>query len=364
MVAKRSLVGAAAAMLLAGVFAGPAGAGSATVAHGALRADRFQQMNLVSDQAGKAATRDPNLVNAWGISHGPNTPVWVSDNGADVTTLYAGAVGKTPVSTVPLVVKIPGGAPTGQVFNDTSSFKVPGTNKPALFIFAGENGFVSAWNQSTSPTTSAVRVVRSPHSVYKGLALVHTHSGPRLLATNFHKNRIDMFDGRFHRVRSNGAFRDRSLPAHYAPFNVAVIGNRVFVSYAKQDAARHDDAAGPGHGFVDVYSKTGSLMQRFASRGVLNSPWALTLAPKGFGQVTGDVLIGNFGNGRIHAFNPRTGAMLGTLDGTSGRPLHIDGLWALFPGDKVAGGTRSLWFSAGPDGEAHGLLGLLRLAHR
>jgi uncharacterized protein (TIGR03118 family) len=362
MVAKQSLIGAAAAVLLAGVaFAGPAGAGT-TGAHAAPRADRFQQKNLVSDQPGVAAITDPDLVNAWGISHGPNTPVWISDNGANVTTLYQGGAGKTPVSKVPLTVSIPGGAPTGQVFNSTSSFRVPGTKKPALFIFASELGSLSAWNLSTSPGTAAVRVARTPHAVYKGLAMVQGSKGPRLLATNFHANRIDVFNGHFHRVRTHGAFRDRSLPAHYAPFNVAAIGHRVFVTYARQDSARHDDVAGRGHGFVDVYTDKGALMKRFASRGVLNSPWALTKAPKGFGRVTGDLLIGNFGNGRIHAFNPRTGKMIETLRGTSGRPLKIDGLWALFPGDRAAGGTHSLWFSAGPNGEAHGLLGLLTLA--
>jgi uncharacterized protein (TIGR03118 family) len=358
MVVKQSLVGAAMSVALAGALVGPA------QAHRPMHHDTFAQQNLVSDQPGVAALTDPNLVNPWGISRGPNTPVWVSDNGTDVSTLYRGAVAGMPITKVPLVVRIPGGAPTGQVFNDTSGFTVPGTNKPAMFIFAGENGDLSAWNQQVSPATSAVAVAHRPHSAYKGLALVRGRRGPELLATNFHQGRIDIFNSRFHRVHEHGAFRDRFLPKGYAPFNVAEIDGRVFVTYAKQDAARHDDVAGPGNGFVDVYSTGGRLEQRFASRGVLNSPWGMTIAPPGFGRLTGDLLIGNFGDGRIHAFDPRTGSLRGTVLGTNRRPLTIDGLWALVPGNSVAGGSNAVWFSAGPDDEQHGLLGVLRLSHR
>jgi len=318
----------------------------------------YLQENLVSDQPGVATLTDPNLVNAWGMSHGPNTPLWVSDNGADVSTLYRGDIPGTPVSIVPLVVSIPGGAPTGQVFNDTAAFTVPGTDKPALFIFIGEDGDLSAWNQSAG--TSAVLVGHTEGAVYKGLALAHTASGPRLLAANFHDNRIDVFDGRFAPVPSNGMFRDPSLPAGYAPFNVAEIGGQVFVTYALQDADAEDDVAGPAHGFVDVYSEDGALVRRFASHSVLNSPWGMTIAPPTFGQFAGDLLIGNFGDGRIHAFDPGSGEVLGALRGTNGKPLAIDGLWGLIVGDAVAGGPDAVWFSAGPDDESHGLLGVLR----
>jgi uncharacterized protein (TIGR03118 family) len=181
-----------------------------------------------------------------------------------------------------------------------------------------------------------------------------------LLATNFHDNRIDVFDGAFTLQPSAGLFTDPRLPAGYAPFNVAEINGQVFVTYAKQDADAHDDVAGPAHGFVDVYTTGGAWVQRFATHGVLDSPWGMTIAPAGFGQFSGDLLIGNFGNGRIHAFDPNTGAVLGILRGTSGRPLVIDGLWALLVGDAAAGGPNSVWFSAGPDEEAHGLLGVLR----
>lgn len=356
MKATHSLMGAATAVLLAGSLMGPASA------HHTFTKDAVVQENLASDQPGVAIFTDPDLVNPWGISHGPNTPVWVSGNSADVSTLYRGATAGTPVAKVPLEVSMPGGAPTGQVFNDTTAFRVPGTTQPALFIFAGEHGDLSAWNQATSPAASAVHVAHTPGAVYKGVTLVHGPRGPYLLATNFHANRIDVFDSHFHAVRARGAFRDRFLPRGYAPFNVAEIGQRVVVTYALRDAAGEDDVAGPGHGFVDVYSNTGVLLHRLASRGVLDSPWGMTIAPHGFGHLTGDLLVGNFGDGRIHAFDPRSGALRATLRDTSGRPLAIDGLWALVVGDPVAGGTDALWFSAGPDDEQHGLLGLLHPA--
>jgi uncharacterized protein (TIGR03118 family) len=318
----------------------------------------YVQENLVSDQPGVAQLTDPQLVNAWGMSRGANTPVWVSDNGADVTTLYNGAVPGNPESPVAkvLTVAIPGGAPTGQVFNNTTAFVLPGTTTPARFIFIGEDGDLSAWAGGPSATL----VAHTEGAVYKGLALAHSPAGPMLLAANFHGNRIDVFDGTFTLVPSEGKFSDPTLPSGYAPFNVAEIGGQIFVTYALKDAEGVDDVAGPAHGFVDVYTTSGAFVKRFASHGVLNSPWGMTIAPADFGQFSGDLLIGNFGDGRIHAFDPSTGEVLGILRSTSGRPLAIDGLWALMVGDAVAGGPSSVWFSAGPDDEAHGLLGVLR----
>ena len=320
--------------------------------------DGYQQLNLVSDIPGAAQLLDPNLVNAWGMSSSPTSPVWVSDNGSNNSTLYRGAtMPGQPASIVPLVVSIPGGgAPTGQVFNSTDDFLLP-TGGKALFIFAGEGGALSAWNGAQG--TSAVLVAPSKGGVYKGLALLSTAGGNWLLAANFHDNRIDVFDGSFQRVVKPGAFRSVGIPHGYAPFDVAVLGNRVYVSYAKQDAARHDDVAGPGHGFVNVFSTSGKFVRRFATRGVLNSPWGMTIAPAGFGDFSGDVLIGNFGDGRIYAFD-RSGHREGTLRGTNGKPLVIDGLWGLKPGNGTSGATSDVWFSAGPAGESHGLLGILR----
>jgi uncharacterized protein (TIGR03118 family) len=320
----------------------------------------YIQENLVSDQPGMAQLTDPQLVNAWGMSRGPNTPVWVSDNGADVTTVYNGAVPDNPETSVAKVltvsIPIPDGAPTGQVFNDTSAFMLPGTTTAARFIFIGEHGDLFAWAGGPAATL----VGHTDGAIYKGLALAHSPSGPMLLAANFHDNRIDVFDGSFTRVTAAGMFSDPTLPAGYAPFNVAEIGGQIFVTYALQDDEGEDDVAGPAHGFVDVYTSSGALVKRFASHGVLNSPWGMTIAPANFGQFSGDLLIGNFGDGRIHAFDPSTGEVLGILRGTSGRPLAIDGLWALMVGDAAAGGPNSVWFSAGPDEETHGLLGVLR----
>jgi uncharacterized protein (TIGR03118 family) len=314
----------------------------------------YTQTNLVSDQPGVAQKTDPNLVNPWGMSRSATSPIWVSDNGTDVATLYNGDVNGSPVGVLGLVVSIPGGAPTGQAFNDTTAFALPGTTTVSRFIFIGEDGDLSAWAGGTAATL----VHHTDGAIYKGLAQAHSPSGPMLLAANFGANRIDVFDSAFSLVSSAGMFSDPTLPAGYAPFNVAEIGGQIFVTYALKGG--EDDIAGPAHGVVDVYTTSGAWVKRFATHGVLNSPWGITLAPANFGQFSNDLLIGNFGDGRIHAFDPNTGEVLGTLRGTSGAPLAIDGLWGLIVGDPGAGGVDSVWFSAGPDEESHGLLGTLR----
>jgi uncharacterized protein (TIGR03118 family) len=332
---------------------------TASAATGAAGANDYTQANLVADQPGMAQLTDPGLVNAWGLSSGPSTPLWVSDNGADATTLYtAGPDGTTPAA-VPLVVSIPGGEPTGQVFNATNGFMLP-DGASALFMFASEAGVITAWNPGLSPVTSAITVVSRPGAVYKGLALVPFPNAPRLLAANFATGKVDVFGTAFHPINLGPtAFTDPKLPKRYAPFNIAVVGDRVFVSYAKQDAAKHDDVAGPGHGFVDVFTPGGRLLDRFAQRGPLNSPWGMTIAPAGFGMFAGDLLVGNFGDGRIHAYNPWTGHLDGALRDGSGHAVAIDGLWGLLPGNGTNAPTSDVWFAAGPGGEAHGLLGLL-----
>ena len=191
---------------------------------------------------------------------------------------------------------------------------------------------------------------------------MHSPFGPLLLAANFHDNRIEVFDATFKHLSVDGLFRDKGLPHGYAPFNVAEVGDRVFVTYAKQSADRVDDVAGAGHGFIDVFTNYGVLLHRFASRGVLNSPWGMAVAPQTFGKFAGDLLVGNFGDGRIHAFDLNTGHLDGTLRDTHHNAIVIDGLWGLLVGDAAAGGSDAVWFSAGPDGEEHGLLGILRAA--
>lgn len=351
---RRGLVTVGAA-LAAGTLA--AALASASPASGSGVATTFDQVNLVSDQDGVAALKDESLVNAWGMSHGPNTPLWVSDNGANVTTLYTAGAGGAGVAHVNQF-DVANGVPTGQVFNDTAGFTVPGTGLPALFIFAGEDGDISAWNRSAGPST--VNVAHVDGGVLKGLTLVHSPFGPLLLVADFHDNRIVVLDSTFHELPGGNVFTDPALPAGFAPFNVAEIGDRVIVTYAKQDAAGEDDVAGRGNGYVDVYTTFGALVRRLPEHEVLNSPWGLAVAPDTFGSFAGGLLVGNFGDGRIHAFDLRTGALLGALRGADHRPIAIDGLWGLIRGDGVAGGTDSLWFSAGPDDEAHGLLGLLQ----
>ena len=355
LLATVGLVGA-----LATATAAPAAAGGRH--RGADEDNRYQQVNLVSDQAGMAEHTDLNLVNPWGLAFGTTTPLWVSDNGKMVSTLYSGATTPTtPVNAVPLVVSVPGTAgPTGVVFSGAVNFAITKGDKtgPALFIFAGEDGDISAWNQ-TGDRTKAVLMAHTDGAVYKGLALLTNSAGSWLLATDFHDNRIDVFDATFTLVHSM-RFRSVGIPSGYAPFDVAVFGKRVFVSYAKQDAERHDDVAGAGHGFINTFDLDGRFVKRFASRGVLDSPWGLAIAPKGFGEFSGDLLVGNFGNGRINAFDVRSGERAGTLRATNGNALVIDGLWGLLPGNGTAGGTSDMWFSAGPAGETHGLLGVLR----
>jgi uncharacterized protein (TIGR03118 family) len=256
-------------------------------------------------------------------------------------------------------VAIPGGAPTGEVFNDTTDFVVsgPGGSAAANFIFASEGGDITAWSNTASGTNAAL-VRHVPGAIFKGLALVHTRKGPLLLATDFHNGRIDAFDGKFQPVRlPKGAFRDPHLPNGYAPFNIVPDGDKVLVTYAKQDADREDDVAGPGFGFVDRYSDFGRDVNRVASRGTLNAPWGLAIAPAGFGKLGGDLLVGNFGDGRINVFEHDH--FIGQLRDAHNQCITIDGLWALLPGTATTGGVNTLWFSSGPDEEANGLVGQL-----
>jgi uncharacterized protein (TIGR03118 family) len=324
---------------------------------------KYKTHNLVSDQAGKADLRDPSLVNAWGLSFGtnPKTPAWVADNGADVSTLYTGDNGTTPVKKVPLTVKIPGGAPTGSVFNGSSSFVIGSgaTRGPANFLFSSEAGKITAWNGSP-PATKAQKVASVHDAIFKGLAIAKTSKGQRLYATDFHHGKVDVWNGKFKRVHHKGAFRDRKLPKRYAPFGIDTVKGDVVVTYAKQDADAEDDVSGAGHGFVDVFNKRGKLLQRFASHGALNSPWGIVMAPKGFGRASGDLLIGNFGNGWINAYKPKTGKFIGTLKNSMGKTISIDGLWALEFGNGMIGTPKTLLFTAGPNDEAHGLFGDIR----
>ena len=321
----------------------------------------FTVTPLVSDEPGVAAFQDPNLVNAWGLAAGPATPWWVADADADVSTLYGGD--GTPRS---LVVSVEGG-PTGEVFNGGASFVVTDgvTSGPALFLWATESGTIRGWNPGVpapAPSTqSTLAADRSGEGAnYKGLAIATTADGDFLYATDFHNGRIDMFDGTFQVVTPSGAFVDPKMPAGFAPFGIQNIDGVLFVTYAMQDEEAEDEVTGPGLGFVDAYATDGRLLGRVASRGTLNAPWGLARAPAGFGRFGGDLLVGNFGDGRINVFrsNKSTFAFGGQLRSAAGGLVEIDGLWAIrFGNDAAAGPSGTLFFTAGPDDEEHGLFG-------
>ncbi len=333
----------------------------------------YQQTNLVSDLPGVARVTDPHLVNAWGIVHSATSPFWISDNGTGVSTLYNGAGTPFPPA-APLVVTIPppGGspagttaAPTGVVFNGTAGFRVSnGTmSGVALFIFSTEDGTISGWSPAVDLHNAILAVDKSqasPDAVYKGLAIGSNASGTFLYATNFRAGTVDVFNSQFHQVSLAGSFSDPNLLPGYAPFGIANLGGNLYVTYALQNAAKHDDVAGPAHGFVDIYDTNGNLIQRLVTRGRLNSPWGLAMAPATFGRFSNDLLVGNFGDGRVNAVDLATGDFLGQLRDANNTPITIDGLWGLdFGNDANAGPKTTLFFTAGINGEADGLFGSL-----
>ncbi len=357
-----------------------AGGRAASAATGS---DHYRQTNLVSDLAnppgGPPAHVDSNLVNPWGIATGPTTPLWVSDNGAGVSTVYNGA-GQTvrPPVAIPAPQGSPPGStgtPTAVVFNVTpDDFPVSenGSAGKALFIWATEDGTIAGWSPSVDANNAIIAVDNSQHptadngAVYKGLALANFGGAYYLYATNFRAGTVDVFDATFHQVHLPGSFIDPFIPAGFAPFGIQAISGNLYVTYAKQDAEKHDDVAGPGNGFVDVFSPSGRLAGRFASQGPLNSPWGVVVAPAGFGRFSNDILVGNFGDGRITAYSRPigvSGMLVGQLQDPTGQPLAIHGLWGLLAGNGSAGSNiNAVYFAAGIDHESHGLFGALTAA--
>ena len=311
-------------------------------------ATAFTVTNLVSNQSGKAKNTDPNLVDAWGLSQAPGGPVWVSDNGTGLTTVYDEGTGQN----TGLVVTIPDGDPTGQVYvPGGTGFEISenGKSGDALFIFDSEAGVISGWNSSVDASNAVVAYDGSANgSVYKGLAL--DSSSKLLFAADFANDQVQIFNNSF---GLTGSFTDSSLKG-YGPFNVAIINGDVYVAFAKQDKSKHDEIDKLGYGYVDVFSESGTLMQQLIAKGQLDAPWGLAVAPSTFGSYAGDLLVGNFGNGWINAYDLSTGDYVGALGNKKGQPLAIDGLWAL---DPVPSGE--ITFSAGPHKEKDGLLGLL-----
>jgi uncharacterized protein (TIGR03118 family) len=309
----------------------------------------FIQTNLASDIPGLARLTDPNLVNAWGMSATPTSPVWISNNGTGTAVLYDGFGVKQA-----LVVSLPGDGPTGTVFSN-----VAGSFNGDTFLFANEDGTVSGW-RGTLGTTAETLVAGSAANVYKGLADATIGTNVYAYAANFRSGAIDVLKGNGAAPNLTGNFTDLALPAGYAPFDIQNLGGVLYVTYAVQDAAKHDDVAGAGNGIVDAYDLQGNLIRRLVTNGALNSPWGLALAPAGFGNDGGDLLVGNFGDGMINAYNPTSGAFVETLKDPNGNPLVIDGLWGLrFGVGGSAATAQTLFFTAGPDGESHGLFGEL-----
>ena len=331
------------------------------------RQNRYQQVNLVSDQSGVAQLQDTNLVNAWGMSFSGSSPFWISDNGSGLATLYAvtnDSSGNEKVSKVGLEVSIPGeGNPTGQLFNGTGGFNGD------VFIFASEDGTISGWRQSLG--TAAETLTTRSTAVYKGITLVTTANGPTLLAANFSEGTVDAYVTNSSGVALLEQYSDPKAPAGYAPFNVLSLQGTVFVTFAKQDADKEDDVPGRGHGLIDIFDPQTGKFTRFATGsdaggrlGAINSPWGLAIAPSSFGRHGEQLLVGNFGSGTIMAFEP-DGGFEGLLKGVNNAPVVIDGLWGLaFGNDGRAGTSDTLFFTAGPDDESHGLFGSLSPINR
>jgi uncharacterized protein (TIGR03118 family) len=331
-------------------------------------APTFTQTNLVSDVPGLARTTDPNLVNPWGMTLGLNSGLWVSDNGSGKATTYD-STGQPIPSGSPLVVTIPGpggtgsSSPTGVATNGTSGFAISsgGQSAPSTELFATEDGTIAGWNSNVDPTHAVIAVDNSgSHAVYKGLAIGFNASGAFLFATNFHAGTVDVFDSNFHPVHIAGAFTDKKIPSSFAPFGISSINGDLYVTYAKQDATKTDDVAGPGNGFIDIFDTHGNLLRRFTSKGELNSPWGMAWAPfEGFGGFDNALFVGNFGDGTINAFDFDSGEFLGKVTDASGTPITIPGVWALQFGLGLPGASSTLFFTAGIDDEQHGLLGTL-----
>lgn len=324
-------------------------------------ASKFAATALVADTAGAAAHVDANLVNAWGVAFNPTGFVWVVNNGSNTSTLYDGnGVPQT------LVVGIPAGSagaahPTGIVFNSSQDFKVTqnGVTGASAFIFVSEAGTVSGWSPAVNRTSSITVVdggVNGP--VYKGLAIGKVGAANYLYAADFRNGAIDVYDANFAKATLAGNFRHATLPAGYYPFNIQASGDRLYVAYARHAAGATDETKGAGLGVVAVFDMAGNFIRELTAGGALNAPWGLTVAPGNLGTFSNTILVGNFGDGKINAFDPASGAWVGPLSKTDGTPIVIDGLWGMAFGNGLnAQPATTLFFAAGPGGEAHGQYG-------
>ena len=330
-------------------------------------ANTYLVHNLVSDLPGLADHQDKNLVNAWGNAFSGTSPFWIGNNGSGTATLYDGT--GTPIA---LVVSIPGptgssspGAVTGVLFNSSASSFSVAAGRAASFLFCTEDGTISGWNNSVDGTHAILLIDNSKSgAVYKGCAIGGTPAVPMMYAANFNSGKIDFWDATLKPMPA--AFANPAVPAGFAPFNIQNIGGKLYVTYAKQDARKHDDVAGAGNGYVAVFDMSGNLVANLVTQGPLNSPWGLAIAPASFGDFAGALLVGNFGDGKINAFNTTTTALMGTLNDTNGQPISMPGLWSINFGNGGRGGdSATLYFTAGIAGngdpvESHGLLGSIQ----
>ncbi|HUI63621.1 MAG TPA: TIGR03118 family protein [Bacteroidota bacterium] len=324
------------------------------------------QVNLVSDITSIPANRvDVNLLNAWGIALTPSGIFWISANHSSLSVIYDknGNTLRPPVN-IPTSGSTTGGAPSGAVFNGTTDFVIPGTGAPAKFIFAGEDGIISAWNGGSNAII--VSDQSSTGTVYKGLELGVADGHNRLYATDFHNRKVDVYDETFTLV-STKKFKDPWIPKDFGPFNIRNIDGRLFVTFAKHKPPDNmDDLAGPGNGFVDIFSPEGHLIRRFASKGALNSPWGLAEFEAGKGSRGEQILIGNFGDGRINVYDT-DGHFKGAVKDENHQPLSIGGLWAitfLSDAETAVSGPQKLYFTAGPNDENDGIFGYLNLQRK
>jgi uncharacterized protein (TIGR03118 family) len=352
-----------------------AAAGAPALASAGQPPNDFTKVNLISNQASHhTSLTDPNLKNAWGITAGPSTPIWVSDNNSGNATVYAGGVNGSKVA-LELTVPVPGDNPTGQVFNSFKGFPVGGASgNPAIFIVDSDSiganqspGQIEAWDGGAKfvpedTPTGGPGGTTPKGAVFKGLAIANTAAGPELFASDVANATVDIFNSKFAPVSAPGEFTDPRLPAGYAPFGIQALDGKIYVAYGKQNAQKNNVIPGSGFGVVDAYSVNGKLLHHLVSNGPgspLDEPWGLAIAPAGFGPFAGDLLVGNLGNGWINAFDPMTGKFQGVLDNASGSPLTIHGLWGLMVGNSEFGGPKSLVFSAGPSNYNNGSVGII-----
>ena len=335
------------------------------LSHGAVINTGYRTNALVSSVPGVARHTDLRLINPWGIAIGPAS-VAVADNGTGLVTAHGFGTGVP--SRRAIQVPVPAGdtnhaTPTGLALNPTRQFVITnGTHiKPAELLIATEDGTISGWNPFGRTNATLLVDNSGAGAVYKGLALAFATNGPFLYAANFHAGVVEVYDTNFTLVTT---FTDPTLVG-FAPFNIRRIQDKLFVTFAKQDVAMHDDVAGAGNGYIRIFNTDGTLVRNFADQGALNAPWGMAVAPRHFGKFSHALLVGNFGDGTINAYNLLTGEFLGPLTNASGDPITISGLWGLafdrdLPEDDFDFEASKLFFTAGINDEADGVFGIIR----